>query len=100
VVHDPPARALCRTDLYGIEFYQQLNRVLRRGGQLFHYIGSPESKESGRLYQGIITRLTSAGFTNIKKATKAFGLVAIAADSRTLDEDYRFPDTNSSDLYV
>lgn len=78
ILHDPPARALCRTDLYGLAFYKELHRVLRRGGQLFHYIGSPDSKESGRLYSGITSRLIQAGFSNVKKATKAFGLVAIA----------------------
>jgi predicted methyltransferase len=78
-VHDPPARALCRTDLYGLQFYKQLRRVLRPGGQLFHYIGSPDSKESGRLYSGITVRLKEAGFTNVKKAPRAFGLTATAS---------------------
>jgi hypothetical protein len=32
------------------------NRILLRG-QLFHYIGNPDSKESGRLYRGIARRL-------------------------------------------
>lgn len=81
VIHDPPARALCRTDLYGLAFYRQLHRVLRPGGELFHYIGSPDSKESGRLYSGIMARLGEAGFVGVKKAPKAFGVVAVASMS-------------------
>ena len=48
---------------------------------LFHYIGSPDSKESGRLYKGIMNRLQEAGFVNIKKASKAYGLVASRGSS-------------------
>lgn len=77
VIHDPPARALCRTDLYGIAFYKELRRILRSGGQLFHYIGNPNSKESGRLYSGIIYRLSEAGFKSIEKVESAFGLRAL-----------------------
>ena len=76
VIHDPPARALCRTDLYSVEFYNELYRVLTRNGVLYHYIGNPDSKESGRLYSGIVSRLTSAGFMRIERVPKAFGVVA------------------------
>lgn len=44
IIHDPPARALCKsTDLYGSTFYKELARVLKPGGTLFHYIGNPAS---------------------------------------------------------
>eukprot|EP01041_Mallomonas_annulata_P002928 gene2928-5753_t len=76
IVHDPPARALCRTDLYGLEFYKQLRRVLRDGGKLYHYIGNPTSKESGTLYSGVATRLGEAGFTVSKQFNQAFGVLA------------------------
>jgi predicted methyltransferase len=79
VVHDPPARSLCRTDLYSLSFYKQLHRVLKRNGELFHYIGNPSSKESGSLYRGIASRLAEAGFQNIKKSERAFGLVATSS---------------------
>jgi hypothetical protein len=51
---------------------------------LFHYIGNPESKESGRLYGGIAQRLKDAGFGKVKKASRAFGLVAEAVASGTM----------------
>ena len=77
IIHDPPARALCRTDLYGKQFYSQLYRILKKNGQLFHYIGNPLSKESGKLYSGITDRLRVVGFEDIIKVTDAFGLKAI-----------------------
>ena len=45
-----------------------------------HYCskGNPESRESGRLYSGVMTRLAAAGFTGIKKAPRAFGVTANA----------------------
>jgi len=76
IVHDPPARALTRTNIYGSTFYEDCRRVLTSNGQLFHYIGNPDSKESGRLYAGITKRLLEAGFGNVRKAPRAFGLVA------------------------
>jgi hypothetical protein len=41
--------------------------------------GNPDSKESGRLYRGIADRLQKAGFSNVRKVSKAFGLVASAS---------------------
>ena len=79
VVHDPPARNLCNTDLYGLDFYRDLRRVLKTNGQLYHYIGNPASKESGKLFAGIINRLGEAGFSSIRKVDAAFGLVACAS---------------------
>lgn len=44
IIHDPPARALCKTtDVYGSAFYEQMARVLKPGGSLFHYVGNPSS---------------------------------------------------------
>ena len=76
IIHDPPARALTRNDLYGLEFYKTLRRVLKPSGTLFHYIGRSDSKESGRLYKGIQERLIEAGFATVKPYDAAFGLVA------------------------
>ncbi|CAN0458744.1 unnamed protein product [Laminaria digitata] len=77
IIHDPPARALCKTtDMYGAAFYKDLARVLKPGGTLFHYIGNPESSEGGRLFRGVIDRLIGAGFRECKSDKKAFGVVA------------------------
>jgi predicted methyltransferase len=82
IIHDPPARALTRTDVYGQQFYSELRRILTNDGTLFHYIGNPDSKESGRLYGGIEKRLLEAGFKNVKKVEKAYGLIATAGRAR------------------
>ena len=53
-----------------IDSYPILPTVCRKG--------NPNSKESGRLYSGITARLMEAGFANVKKVERAFGLVATA----------------------
>lgn len=76
IIHDPPARALCNTDLYSQPFYDQLFRVLRPGGTIFHYIGNPTSKESGTLFKGVLSRLKAAGFHIPVDYIRAFGVRA------------------------
>ena len=78
IIHDPPALALCKgSDLYGQNFYNDLKRVLTPNGRLFHYVGSPESRESGRLFGGIKLRLNEAGFGHVQNADAAFGITAV-----------------------
>ena len=87
ICHDPPARALTRTDVFSLSFYKQLRRVLKPQGTLFHYIGDVKSKESGRLYKGVIDRLHDAGFANVKRYDAAFGLVASGSTRRMTSVD-------------
>jgi uncharacterized protein len=75
VVHDPPAFGLAG-DLYSGEFYRELYRVMRNHGRLFHYIGDPESKSGRSTTAGVIRRLEQAGFHQVRRAPKAFGVVA------------------------
>ncbi len=75
IIHDPPVFSLAG-ELYSGVFYQQLYRVLRRGGRLFHYIGNLESKSSGTVTRGALKRLQEAGFTHIARRPEAFGVVA------------------------
>ena len=50
-------------ELYSQEFYNELARVLRRRGKLFHYTGSPNKLTSGRdVPREIAARLRRAGF--------------------------------------
>jgi uncharacterized protein len=77
VIHDPPAQAMAG-ELYSADFYAQLARILAPSGCLFHYIGDPDSQESGRLFRGVTQRLGEAGFTSLKKARRAFGITGIA----------------------
>jgi predicted methyltransferase len=62
VLHDPPRFGIAG-ELYSQSFYHQLARVLRRGGRLFHYTGSPNRLTSGRdVPREVARRLEKAGF--------------------------------------
>ena len=62
VLHDPPRFGIAG-ELYSQAFYHQLARVLRRGGRLFHYTGSPNRLTSGRdVPREVLKRLEVAGF--------------------------------------
>jgi len=62
VLHDPP-RFGTAGELYSGAFYEQLARVLRPQGRLFHYTGAPNKLTSGRdVAREVLTRLRAAGF--------------------------------------
>jgi uncharacterized protein len=62
ILHDPP-RFGTAGELYSQEFYDQLARVIRRDGQMFHYTGSPNKITSGRdVPREVKRRLEKAGF--------------------------------------
>jgi uncharacterized protein len=62
ILHDPPRFGIAG-ELYSQTFYDELARVLRRGGQLFHYTGTPNKLTSGRDVPAEITRrLEKSGF--------------------------------------
>ncbi len=62
ILHDPPRFGIAG-ELYSQRFYDQLARVLRSRGGLFHYTGTPNSKTSGRDVPGeVVRRLGKAGF--------------------------------------
>ena len=62
VLHDPPRFGIAG-ELYSGIFYAQMARVLRSGGRLFHYTGSPNTLTSGRdVPREVSRRLETAGF--------------------------------------
>lgn len=62
LLHDPPRFGIAG-ELYSQVFYDQLARVLRRGGRLFHYTGRPNRLTSGRdVPREVARRLEKAGF--------------------------------------
>jgi uncharacterized protein len=75
IIHDPPTMNIAG-DLYGEAFYRKLRRITARRGRVFHYIGDPESRTAGRITNGVIRRLQSAGFQRVDRKPEAFGVVA------------------------
>jgi predicted methyltransferase len=62
VLHDPPRFGIAG-ELYSQAFYDQLSRVLRHRGRLFHYTGTPNKVSRGRdLASEVSHRLREAGF--------------------------------------
>lgn len=61
-LHDPPRFGIAG-ELYAQAFYDQLARVLKPGGRLFHYTGAPNRLTSGRdVPREVAKRLENAGF--------------------------------------
>jgi uncharacterized protein len=61
-LHDPPRFGIAG-ELYSQAFYDQLSRVLRPKGKLFHYTGTPNKLTTGRdVPREVATRLQRAGF--------------------------------------
>ncbi len=75
IIHDPPTFSLAG-HLYSKEFYESLHRVLRAKGRLFHYIGNPNSRSGRSMTRGVIRRLRESGFSKIRRAPQAFGVIA------------------------
>ncbi len=74
VLHDPPRFGIAG-ELYSQAFYDQLARVLRRRGRMFHYTGTPNALSSGRdVPREVAARLRRAGF-DVRAALD--GLLAI-----------------------
>jgi hypothetical protein len=74
IIHDPPRFSLA-PQLYSQEFYNQLFRVLKKGGKMFHYTGEPGKLSGKNFIKGITRRLLLAGFKKILKVKEAKGLV-------------------------
>lgn len=73
-LHDPPRFGIAG-ELYAQSFYDELARVLRRRGRLFHYTGTPNRLTTGRDLPGeVARRLQRAGFA-VKR--EGDGLLAV-----------------------
>jgi len=61
IIHDPPRFSMAG-ELYSAEFYRAICRVLRPGGRVVHYVGSPGRLRSRRIHVGVMRRMREAGF--------------------------------------
>lgn len=77
VVHDPPRFSRETGDLYSLEFYRELYRVLKPAGILFHYTGEPRRHGAPSILKGIKRRLEEAGFKILKFDKQAQGFIAL-----------------------
>ncbi|MFH8080964.1 MAG: MnmC family methyltransferase [Candidatus Aenigmatarchaeota archaeon] len=75
IIHDPPRFSLS-PELYSQDFYNELYRVLKPKGKLYHYTGKPGSKQGKNISKNISKRLKIAGFNFVKRVEKANGLIA------------------------
>jgi len=74
ILHDPPRFGIAG-ELYSQMFYDQLARVLKRHGKLFHYTGSPNRLTSGRdVPREVAGRLCKAGFAVQLKGDGVMGV--------------------------
>ena len=74
IIHDPPRLSIAG-ELYGIEFYQGLYRVLASGGLLVHYTGAPGRRRGKDVATGVAERLRRAGF-EAKLVRELYAVVA------------------------
>jgi len=74
IMHDPPRLSLAG-ELYGLEFYRELYRILKSKGILVHYTGQPGYKSRKDIMAGVKNRLEMVGFT-VKKVPEALAVVA------------------------
>ena len=76
IIHDPPTLAIAG-ELYADAFYEQLYRVLKPGGKLFHYTGDPGSRSRRQDLPGrVAQRLGRAGFASVRREPAALGVSA------------------------
>ena len=75
-VHDPPTFRIAG-ELYGLEFYRRLRRVLRRGARVFHYTGWPGKHRGLDIQRGVARRMRAAGF-RVLRAIRGYGILAEA----------------------
>ncbi|MBS3157763.1 methyltransferase [Candidatus Woesearchaeota archaeon] len=65
IIHDPPMFKLSQ-EMYSSEFYSELFRVLKKGGEIYHYTGAPGAKNrSVDIAAGVIKRFQRAGFKDV-----------------------------------
>ncbi len=77
IIHDPPRLTSSTGDLYGLTFYRELYRVLKPGGVLFHYTGTPGKLRKINLPGKVSSRLEKAGFIVRYFDRRALGVVAV-----------------------
>jgi predicted methyltransferase len=66
VFHDPPT-VYQAGELYSEALYREFARILRPGGVMYHYVGTPGAKAGRDYARGVIRRMQSAGFGRVRR---------------------------------
>ncbi|OIO65251.1 hypothetical protein AUJ68_03730 [Candidatus Woesearchaeota archaeon CG1_02_57_44] len=74
IIHDPPSLNIAG-DLYASSFYQELFRLLKPGGRMFHYTGMPGRSRGVDLIASVAKRLKLIGF-DAQPVREALGVKA------------------------
>ena len=77
IIHDPPTFVRA-PQLYHLDFYKQLFRVLKKGGLLYHYAPAPGKTKDARgreFHKQIIKGLKDAGFMGVEYHQESSGVV-------------------------
>lgn len=77
IIHDPPRFTRTTGNLYSLEFYKELYRVLKPRGILFHYTGEPRKHGPPSILKGIKERLEKSGFRVLYFDSKALGFIVV-----------------------
>jgi len=78
IIHDPPTFSIA-PDLYTLKFHQQLFRVLKKGGRLWHYAPEPGKmimQQGSKLKERILKQLKEVGFINVRLDENSSGIIA------------------------
>ena len=76
IIHDPPRLTPRTGDLYSLELYKRLYKLLKPRGILFHYTGEPGRKRKLNIPGSVSSRLKKAGFQVVGYNKKAGGIIA------------------------
>ncbi|HNV01460.1 MAG TPA: methyltransferase [archaeon] len=75
IIHDPPTISFAK-ELYSIEFYLELHRILKKDGKLYHYAPSPGKTKGIEFWKTIVKLLKNAGFRDVDYFKNSSGIVA------------------------
>jgi uncharacterized protein len=76
IVHDPPTFTMA-PELFSLDFYSQLWRVLKIGGKLFHYTPLYKVKQGFDFPSRVKQNLKKIGFKEARFSDKAQGIVCL-----------------------
>ncbi|MEK6958945.1 MAG: methyltransferase [archaeon] len=76
IIHDPPTPSFS-PELYEAKFYENLFRVLKNRGILYHYCPAPGKTKGKEFWVGVKRKLEEAGFSNVSYHERSSGIRAL-----------------------